>query len=84
LILAVGITSEQIEAFDRTGYLHLRDWIPLPLLARTRFAPSWIEARLRLAELEKAVAAGASPRNRTAVIEAAYAGRAPHEGGNYS
>lgn len=82
VMLVHGSPAVRRQAQRRICYFEYR---PLAaFLGKARFTPAWIEARQRLAELERAIASGASPRNRAAIVEAAYAGRAPHEGGNYS
>lgn len=53
------------------------------LRADPRFASEWIEARLRLAALERSVAAGAHRADADAIIEAAHAWREPHEPAHY-
>lgn len=61
--------------FEYRSLAHLR--------ADPRFTPEWIEARLRLAALERLVAAGHRPSDAEAVVEAAHASREPHEPAHY-
>ena len=61
--------------FEYRPLTHLRD--------DPRFTSEWIEARLRLAALERSVAAGAHPVDAEAIVEAAHAWREPHEPAHY-